>query len=87
VTVTDLLCLALQLYWWVVLSAILLSWFQVPSDHPVGALKRGVDALTAPVLGPIRRLMPPMRIGGAGLDLSPLVLLVGLRILSRLICT
>ena len=45
-------------------------------------LSRGIE----PVLAPIRRALPPLRIGGAGLDLSPLVLFFGIAILRGVIC-
>ncbi len=76
---------ALDIYGWVILSAILLSWFQVPTDHPIGAVKRGVAAVTEPVLAPIRRVIPAVRLGNAALDLSPLILLIAVRILAGLI--
>ena len=39
-----------------------------------------------PVLRPIRNLIPPLRIGGAALDLSPLVLIIGIQVISFVIC-
>jgi YggT family protein len=50
---------------------------QLSPDHP---LVRITHALTEPVLAPIRRVLP----GVSGLDFSPMVLLVGLRILRGL---
>ena len=85
----NIACLAataLDIYGWVILSAILLSWFQVPTDHPIGAIKRGVGAVTEPVLTPIRRLIPPVRLGNAALDLSPIILLIGVRLLAGVLC-
>ena len=76
---------ALDIYGWVILAAILLSWFPVPTDHPIGAVKRGVSAVTEPVLRPIRRTIPPVRLGGAGIDLSPLILLLAVRLLAQVI--
>ena len=40
-----------------------------------------VNALTEPVLRPIRHVLPPM----GGLDLSPMVLLIGLQLLKNLL--
>ncbi len=76
---------ALDIYGWVILAAILLSWFPVPTDHPIGTVKRGVSAITEPVLRPVRRLIPPIRLGGAAIDLSPLILLLAVRLLASLI--
>ncbi len=49
-----------------------------------GSCRAGHDR--RPVLIPLRRIIPPVRMGGAALDLSPLVLLIGLSILSNAIC-
>lgn len=61
----------------VLLIAVILSWLPVDRRQP---LARAVRSLTEPALAPIRRVLPPMR----GLDLSPLVLLVVLRILRNI---
>ena len=67
----------LDLYSIVVLAAVVLSWIHVDRRHPLVAL---VFKLTEPVLAPLRRALPPV----AGLDLSPIVLLIALRVLRRL---
>jgi YggT family protein len=41
---------------------------------------RLLHRLTEPVLAPIRKVLPPM----GGIDFSPLVLLIGLRVLTSL---
>ena len=63
----------IDLYSLVVLVAIVLSWARVDRRHPLVSL---VDSLTEPVLGPIRRTLPPM----GGLDFSPMVLLLVLQV-------
>ena len=40
---------------------------------------RALDAVTEPVLRPIRRILPPARIGGVGIDLAFLVVFVVLQ--------
>jgi len=40
-----------------------------------------LDSITEPVLGPLRRAIPPLGIGGMALDLSPLILIIGLQVL------
>jgi YggT family protein len=37
--------------------------------------------ITEPVLAPIRNLLPPVRVGAMGLDLSPLIVFLVLEIL------
>jgi YggT family protein len=62
-----LLSKLLTLYWYVILARVVISW---ANPNPAQPIVRVIHALTEPVLGPIRRIVPPV----AGLDLSPLVL-------------
>jgi YggT family protein len=66
----------LDLYWWVIIIAVVLSWlvgFGVINTYNQFArsVVRTLHALTEPVFAPIRRVIPPM----GGLDLSPLIVL------------
>ena len=81
-----IVCSLIQLYTLVVFARIILEWLRVPSEHPVGKVRSALATVVDPVLAPLRRIIPPVRMGGAALDLSPLVLLIGLSILSRAIC-
>jgi YggT family protein len=67
----------LDLYSLVVLVAVVTSWIHLDRRHPLITM---VHRLTEPVLAPIRRVLPP----AAGLDFSPIVLLIALRVLRRL---
>jgi YggT family protein len=67
----------IDLYSLVVLAAVVMSWLRVDPRHQ---LARIVYRLTEPVLEPIRRVLP----SAGGLDFSPLVLLIALRVLRRL---
>jgi YggT family protein len=73
-----LLVRLIDLYSLVVLATVILSWIPVDRRNPLVGI---LDALTEPVLQPIRRVLPAM----GGLDLSPMVLLIGLRVLRRLV--
>lgn len=80
-----IICLALTIYWIILIIRIVLSW--VPSlPEPVLPLARGVRSVTDPVLAPLRGLIPPVRIGAGALDLSPLLLFFAISILQRLLC-
>ncbi len=68
----------IDLYSLIVFVAIIMSWMQLPPSNPIAQL---VHALTEPVLGPLRRVLPSM----GDLDFSPMVLLIGLRMLGFLI--
>ncbi len=58
----------LRIYFWVLLVRALLSWV---SPDPRNPIVRTLVALTEPVLRPLRRLVPPHRLGG--IDISPLI--------------
>ncbi|MEL6227406.1 MAG: YggT family protein [Pseudomonadota bacterium] len=69
----------ITLYVYVLLASVIFSWlvaFNVINPHNqfVRTIWQTLDAVTEPVLRPIRRILPNM----GGLDLSPLVLLLGL---------
>jgi YggT family protein len=82
----GIVCSLIQLYILVVFARILLDWVRVPSEHVVGKVRSVLATVVDPVLIPLRRIIPPVRMGGAALDLSPLVLLIGLSILLSAIC-
>jgi YggT family protein len=68
----------LDLYSLVLFVAVILSWINLPDDNPI---VRVVRQLTEPVLAPLRKVIPPI----AGLDLSPIILLLGIRLVQRLL--
>jgi YggT family protein len=76
----------LSVYALLVLAWVILSWVQVGSTHPIGRIQVFLDRIIYPVILPLRRILPPLRLGGAMIDLSPLVLLLGLQLLRRVIC-
>ena len=77
----DLLRLALDLYFYAIFAWVILSWIPVTPGHPVNRFRRALDTIIDPVVRPIRRLLPPIRLGAAAVDLSPLVLLFAVRII------
>ena len=81
----GVLILILQVYFYAVLAWVILSWIPTSSDHPLGRVNVFLDRIIYPVILPLRRIIPPLRIGGGMLDLSPIVLLIGLRLLMTLI--
>lgn len=81
----SLLCWLLQAYWFVLLAHVIFSWVPRPPE-PILPLVRGVRALVEPLAAPLRRVIPPLNLGGVGLDLSILVLFFGVIILQGVIC-
>ncbi len=84
----DLVCLFLNVYLLILLTRIVLSWFPLAPDGVARQIYGFLGALTEPVLGPLRRTLPPVRMGTVGLDLSPIVVFIGIYVLEALIgCT
>ena len=81
-----LLCRLLDAYLIVMFARIILSWFPIEPGSGLASVYGFLYALTEPVLGPIRRVIPPLGMGGMGLDLSPLVVFFGITILRSAIC-
>ena len=77
----ELICRILNLYSLLIFVRVLMSWVRVTPGTPVASIYSVVFNLTEPVLGPLRRTIPPMRMGMAALDLSPLIVLFGIRII------
>jgi YggT family protein len=65
----------LQVYTWVLLARVILSWV---NPRPTNELLLWVIRLTEPVLAPLRRLVPI-----PGLDLSPLLAWLLIQLLMR----
>jgi YggT family protein len=81
----HILCLIGQLYFVVLFARIILSWFPISPEGVLASIFQVLYAVTEPVLGPIRRIMPPIGVGGMGLDLSPIIVIFGLQILLRVV--
>jgi YggT family protein len=84
--VCTLLNLAtLVLIAWVILSYVV-NFGRLPWGHPIRKVYDAMSNVINPILVPIRRMLPPVRVGGMGLDLSPMVLFFAIIILSNILC-
>ena len=63
--------IVLSTYIWIVIIRAVLSWVHVPSLYSVSVI---LYNLTEPVLRPIRRFVPPYKMGG--IDLSPMIVIL-----------
>jgi len=79
--IIELVCLAATILQLLIFAVIVLSWFPMAPESTLGRVHGVLLRLTEPVLGPIRRALPPVRLGGAALDLSPLVVIIGILVL------
>jgi YggT family protein len=86
IALLQTISLILSVVWLVFLIMIIMSWlisFNVINTRNqfVASLWRVVNAITEPILRPIRRIIPPM----GGLDLSPIVVFVVIFFLQNFI--
>jgi YggT family protein len=78
----ELLCGIAQLYLLVLFARIILSWFPISPDGALATVFSFLYAVTEPLLGPVRRMLPPVGMGGMGLDLSPIIVIIGFSIFT-----
>jgi len=76
----------ITLYIWVIIVMVIMSWltaFNVlnPRSPFVAQVDRALYALTNPVFGPVRRIIPSI----GGLDISPIIVLLLLEAIQRLV--
>ncbi|MCA1693057.1 MAG: YggT family protein [Acidimicrobiales bacterium] len=81
-----LLCRLLQAYMIVLFARIIMSWFPIQPNSGLSSVYGFLYAVTEPILGPLRRIIPPLGMGGMGLDLSPLIVFFAIRILLGVVC-
>ena len=69
-----------------IIASILFSWFPgYPSSGFMQAVYDAVKAVTNPILWPIRSRVPMLQFGGFGIDLSPIIAILGLSIARTLL--
>jgi YggT family protein len=73
--VTSLILFALQIFRFILLARVLLSWF--PDIDRNNSIVQFIFDVTEPVLRPIRDLLPPT----SGIDFSPLLVFLAISIL------
>jgi YggT family protein len=72
----DVIAYLIEVYIVVLIVRALLSWFPARPGTGFASLVRALDAVTEPVLRPIRRILPPVGVGGMAIDLSILVVVI-----------
>jgi YggT family protein len=76
----------INVYFWIILAMVIMSWLVafgiVNRSNPyVRQVGYALERLTEPLLRPIRRFLPDL----GGIDISPIILLIGLQFLGILV--
>lgn len=74
-----MLCTLISLYVFAIFARVLFSWIPLAPESPVMVVRTWLVRITEPVMGPLRRALPAVRLGRVALDLSPIVLIIGLQ--------
>lgn len=69
--ISKILHILLMIYMWILILRAVFSWIPAPSLRPLAII---LYNLTEPLLKPIRRYVPPYKMGG--LDISPMILII-----------
>ena len=88
--VRDVLHLVLYVYFLILIGRLVLDWIQVFARQwrPKGVIlvvAEAIYTLTDPPLKAIRRVIPPLRLGGVAIDLAFLVLILVVSILRVIV--
>ena len=86
VLIADILFLLLDIYLWIIIAYVIVSWLLAfgvfnASNPRARQITEVLQKLTDPVLKPIQKAIPPI----AGIDLSPIIVIIGIQILKRVI--
>ena len=84
--ILTLVCLLLQLYLLGIFGRVLLSWFPLDPNGLMATVGGFLHLLTDPVIRPVQRSLPPLRLGGFALDLSAIVVIVAILFLQSIVC-
>ena len=77
-SIPELISLLINVFLFAILIQVIISWVNPGAYNPVIGL---LNSLTEPLLGPARRIVPPI----SGLDLSPMLAMIGLVLLKMLL--
>ena len=77
-SIPELVSLCINVFLFAILIQVIISWVNPGVYNPVIGL---LHSITEPLLGPARRIAPPI----SGLDLSPMLVMIGLMLLKMLL--
>ena len=78
VALVELVALVFNVFLFAIIIQAVLSWVSPGHYNPASSL---LQSITRPVLAPVQRVVPPV----GGIDLSPLVAIIGLQVVKMLV--
>ncbi|MDG1366033.1 MAG: YggT family protein [Acidimicrobiales bacterium] len=84
----SVLCTVVWIYFLILIGRILLSWFPIDPNGSMATVAGFLYLATDPILQPLRRVIPPLRIGNVALDLSVLIVIFAINlVILPLVCS
>ena len=74
----TIIFLFLQILWFAIFARAIISWFPIDQSGPV---VRALDAITEPILEPLRRVVP--RVGM--IDITPMVAIILIFVIMQIL--
>src|SRR3712207_2012215 len=84
-TVQNFVDVLFYVYFALILAYILLSWIPLPYTIWLNRIQRFLYDVVEPYLRLFRRFLPMLRLGGLGLDLTPIVAIIALLIAREIV--
>ncbi len=78
-SINGIIWLTIEVIYWIIIARVFLSWIPINISYQI---KRIIYALTDPLLDLFRKIIPPFK---SGLDLSPMLALICLKILQAIL--
>ncbi|MDH5424670.1 MAG: YggT family protein [Gammaproteobacteria bacterium] len=76
--ITDTVSLFIDVFFYAILIQALISWVNPHGGNPISYV---LASVTAPVLRPVQKFIPPI----GGMDISPVFAMIGLKVIEMLI--
>lgn len=81
----NIIDIVFRLLYIFILIRVVLSFISIPVNNVTRPILNFIYDVTEPLLRLVRNILPPVMIGGIGLDLSPLVAILLLQIIHTIV--
>ena len=78
-SINGIIWLSIEIIYWIIIARVFLSWIPINISYQI---KKVIYNLTEPLLELFRKIIPPFK---SGLDLSPMLALITLKILQAIL--
>ncbi len=78
-SINGIIWISIEFIYWLIIARVFLSWIPINISYTI---KRLIYNLTDPLLDLFRKIIPPFK---SGIDLSPMLVLIALKILQSIL--